>query len=510
MASAGNSQTIARNSFWYSLEMLFNLFAAFFTSVAVARVMGPERLSYFSFMVWLTNITTTVGSFGLPITTRKYMAEYLNNGERGVARATYLVTLKLQTLIAFGLTLLALIAVFTIGDPQYRVISVLLVLNVPGRMIGFIPSQANNADEVMRRNTTPALIGGVINVVLTVFSLWVGWNLVGVAAGMMIGVLVETTMKLLTVERWLGDVTPGVIDPALRKRMFAYSGQGLALMALNVVVWDKSDMFILKMMNHDAKQITFFAIAFNLTERILVIPNAFGGSLGATMMAQYGRGKAKLQEMTVQGARYALLFVLPLLVGMACLSSPLILMLYQGKHDFTPMIPVLAVVATMAIPKALVQAPTNLLLATEKQGFLIIWGCTCGVIDIGLDLLLTPHYGAMGAAIANGSAQALGALGTWIYAWKVQQLDLRLPEFARIGAGGAIMGAAVLTLNHWLHGLPGMVAAIVAGAAVWFIALRLLGAVNSVDAGRFRSVGKSLPGPVQPYWNRLIGLLAPA
>jgi O-antigen/teichoic acid export membrane protein len=507
-ASIGNSQTIARNSFWYSLELLFSFCAAFFTSVAVARIIGPQRLSYFNYLVWLTNITTSVGAVGLPVTTRKYMAEYLNRGEKEVARAAYLATLKIQSLIAAGVTLLALSLVLAVGNPGYRVISVLLVVAMPARMVGFIPSQANNAAEVLKRNTAPALIGGLLTTLLTVFSLWIGWNLTGVAVAVTIGPMLETTLKLRSVESWLGSVRCGVVSPELRKRMFSYSGQGLALMLLNVVVWDRSDMVFLKALNSDAKQITFFSIAFNLTERILMLPNAFGGSLGATMMAQFGRGQAKLQELTVNGARYALLLALPLLVGMACISHPLVLLLY-GK-PYQPLIPALALIALMAVPKALVAAPTLLLQTTERQGFLIFWGCICGAVDMGLDVLLTPRHGAVGAGLANGSAQALAALGIWIYAWRRLHLDLRLKEFARIFLSAAVMAAGVLATNHWLHGYPGMVAAIVAGAVIWFAALRLSGALTAADANRFRSVGSSLPAPVRPYWNRLVGLLAPA
>ena len=43
-------------------------------------------------------------------------------------------------------------------------------------------------------------------------------------------------------------------------------------------------------MNKDNAQVTFFSIAFNLSERILMIPASFGTSLAATMMAQFGRG----------------------------------------------------------------------------------------------------------------------------------------------------------------------------------------------------------------------------
>jgi O-antigen/teichoic acid export membrane protein len=506
-ASPGNSQTIARNSFWYSLEMLFSFCAAFFTSVAVARIIGPQRLSYFNYIVWLTNITTSVGAFGLPVTTRKYMAEYLNRGERGVARAAYLATLQIQSAIAAGITLLSLGLVLAMGDPAYRTVSVLLVMAMPARMIGFIPSQANNADEVMKRNTTPALIGGMLTTLVTVFSLWIGWDLVGVAVAVTLGPMVETILKIRSVEGWLGSVPRGVVSPELRKRMFSYSGQGLALMLLNVVVWDRSDMVFLKALNSDAKQITFFSIAFNLTERILMIPNAFGGSLGATMMAQFGRSQAKLQELTVNGARYALLLALPLLVGMACISHPLVLLLY-GK-PYQPLIPALAVIALMAVPKALVAAPTLLLQTTERQGFLILWGCICGAVDMGLDVLLTPGHGAVGAGIANGSAQALAALGIWIYAWRRLQLDLRLKEFARILFSGATMAAGVLLINRWVHGYPGMAVSIVAGAVIWFTALRLSGALTAADASRFRSIGSFLPASIRPYWNRLIGLLAP-
>ena len=81
-----NTQIIARNSFWYGLETLFGFFAIF-ASVVVARVIGPQRLGPYLYVVLLTSVTATVGAFGLPVTTRKYMAEYLNCGSPGVERS---------------------------------------------------------------------------------------------------------------------------------------------------------------------------------------------------------------------------------------------------------------------------------------------------------------------------------------------------------------------------------------------------------------------------------------
>jgi O-antigen/teichoic acid export membrane protein len=505
--SADNTQTIARNSFWYGIELLFSLVVTFCTSVAVARVMGPERLSYYQLMVWLTNITISVGALGLPATTRKYMAEYLNRGEPGVARATYLATLKIQACIALGVSAVALALVLWLGNPRQLAVSVLLVVSMAPRMVASIPSMANNAAEVMRRNTGPSLAGGVTTTVLTLFGLLVGWDLVGVAAAFAVGNFLECGLKLHSVERWLGGVTRGMVSPELKKRMFAYSGQGLALMLLNVVVWDRSDILILKALNNDPRQITFFSLAFNLSERVLMIPTSFGASLASTMMAQFGRGQARLKEMTVDGARYALLVSLPLLVGVACISQPLVL-LYGEKYR--PMILTLSIVTLMAIPKALVAAPTMLLQATERQGFLILWGCFCGAIDIGLDILLTPRHGANGAAIANGSAQAMAALGIWIYTWRTTGLNLKLGDFGRIVVSGATMATGVLAFNRAVPGYVGMFGSIAIGAAVWMIALRVTVALKPQDVSRFLLVGGQIPAAMRPHWKRLIAWLAPA
>jgi len=505
-SGANNTRTIARNSFWYSLELFFTLGVTLLTSIAVARVIGPERLSYYQLMVWLTNITIAVGSFGLPATTRKYMAEYLNRGEPEVARATYLATLKIQSYITLGVLVAALALVFWLGDPEYRIISVLLVAAMVPRMLATIPSQANNASEVLKRNTGPSLIGGVTSTVITIVSLIVGWGLTALAAAVLIGAALECGLKLRSVESWLGGVPRGTVSPELKKRMFAYSSQGVALMILNVVVWDRSDMVILKAMNNDKTQITFFSLAFNLAERILMIPTSFGGSLGNTMMAQVGRGQARLKEMTADGARYALLVALPMLVGMACISRPLT-SLYGD--DYLPLIPTITIVSLFPIPKALVMAPTMLLQATEKQAFLVVWGCVCGVIDIVLDILLTPQYGANGAAFANGSAQAMAALGIWVYVWKSFGLRLNFVDFGRIVVSGAVMAVGVLAFTRFVPGLLGMLGAILLGAVIWILALRVTAALKPEDVSRFLSIGRALPAAAQPHLKRMIYWLAP-
>jgi len=500
------AHVIARNSFWYGIELAYSLLGALLTSILVARAIGPVKLSYFNFVVYLTNTTAALSGFGIQTMARKYMAEYLNRGDRDVARAIYLAALRIQIWTASGATAVGLALVYWFGEAGYHVIEALLVLNVGPRMIGFIPSQANNADEAMKRNTGPAILGGVVTTVVTLVSLAVGWGLTGVAAATMLGPVLETALKLRSVERWLGSVAPAPIPAELKGRMKKFSGESIALMILNAVVWDRSDIFFLKLLNHDPRQITFFSMAFNLTERLLMMPSVFAQSVAATMMAQYGRGKEELRRLTITSARYSFLMCLPLLAGMACISGPLVALAYGPAY--IPMGRVLAIVSLMAIPKALMASPSSLLQAMERQRQLILWGCVGGAIDFTLDFLLVPTHGAQGAALANGIGQAVAAFGIWFSAWQAGRLDLQFGGFARIAGAGVAMAAAVVGVRRLLPGYAGLALAVAVGALVWMIALRVSRALDRVDASRLLAVGKVFPARLRPFWTRVVGLVA--
>src|SRR5437660_6026373 len=99
-----NSRTIARNSFWFGVETFANLFLTFFTSIVIARSVGPAKLGYFLYLWWIASVAGTIGSLGIPAATRKYMSEYFGRGQMGVVRTVFYRTLRLQVLIAGVIT----------------------------------------------------------------------------------------------------------------------------------------------------------------------------------------------------------------------------------------------------------------------------------------------------------------------------------------------------------------------------------------------------------------------
>src|ERR1700681_1142816 len=125
-----NAKVIGRNFLFMGLEVVITLVCTLLTTIVIARVIGPTRLGYFNLVFWLTTITCSVGSLGIPLTTFKYMGEFLGGGKIELARAVFFYNLRAQTVIASALTAISMIAVFTIIDRQNRVYSALLVLSI--------------------------------------------------------------------------------------------------------------------------------------------------------------------------------------------------------------------------------------------------------------------------------------------------------------------------------------------------------------------------------------------
>lgn len=504
-----NTRVVAKNFLFSGLEVFISIIATLLTTVAVARVMGPQKLGYFNFIYWLTSTSAALGSLGIPMMTLKYMGEYLGRGDQSLAKTIFVRCLWIQTGISFALAVLGEVVVFSIGDPQYRWMSFFLVLSILPVMVSYIPSQANTAAEDFPANTKGTMVGVTVNVVAFGATLIFGWGLLGLAVSVLLFRTAELAAKLLPLLRWSSDIPSTELPPDLRRRMFAFSGRSTGLMMLQLLVWDRSDIIFLKILQADIRQIAFFSVSFSLAERLLLLPQALANSLGATQMAEYGRDRERLYRLTGIAATYMMMTSLPILLGAACLSQAIVRIVYG--QQYLPAIPVFAIVAVFAVSKGLLGPAQTLLYSTEDLGFLLKWGIACGIVNVILDVTLIPGHGAIGAAIANGLAQTTAAAGVWARAVRRFPLQLKTGVLVKLLMTSLCMVAAVLVVTHYRLPLPAEAALGVAtGVLVFFVTLRLVAVLQQEDRQRLLLLGRAVPGRLRPWFGRVIDFLAPA
>jgi O-antigen/teichoic acid export membrane protein len=502
-----NTKTIARNTAWYGLENLIGFGTSLITSIAIARTLGPSKMGYLIYVTWLVSITTSLGGVGVPTTTRKYMAEFIGGGDRATARFIFFRTLTIQTVLASTATLLAVAWVFHDAPPEYRVASLILVFSTLPAMINFIPAQANVAAEHLSANLPASIASTAVYFVVTMLAIFLHWGIVGIASAMLTMRLADFLVRLFpTVRRILAWPSDNVHMPTdLRPRMMRFAAQSVTGLLLTLIVWDRSELFLLKHLSPDIRQLAFYSVAFNLAERLLIFPSVFASASGATVFAQYGRDRSRLPAMTAASVRYLALISIPLHIIAVALAGPALLTLYGTKYAGAFV--VATVSPLLCLPKAFLGPIQSLFESTDRQKYFIITTIIASFIDIGVAWYLIPSLGALGASIGSGSAQITAIGLMWIIG--IRRDGIRLPWrfLAKVTAISTAASVAAYAVSSRL--LP--VWALIVGGAVATITFFLLAYTFKIlepeDSSRFKVISAACPRALAGPMNRAFDLL---
>ena len=481
------------NTIWYGLENLISIGSSFITSVAIARELGPSQMGYIIYVIWIANIASTFGSIGIPVTTRKYMAEYLGAGDRATARFIYLRTFIVQAMLATLATAVSLLWVLHDAPPAYKTASVILLLSIWPAMLNFVSAQANVAAEQLSANLPASLASMLVFLSVVLLAVFRHWGVVGVASAMFAMRFVDFAIRVLPTARRILRWNPEnkSIPQHLYKRMATFALQSLASMVLTLVVWDRSELFLLKHLSADIRQIAFYSVAFNLAERLLIFPNVFAGAAGASMFVQHGRDRTRVPMMVAASIRYLTLSSIPLYAIAIPLAGPAVLLLYG--RQYAGAVAVAMAAPLLCLPKAFLAPIQNLFEASEEQRYFIWATILASFVDVGIAWALVPHYGALGACIGSGAAQTVAIGILWMIGIKRYQIPVPWKFVQKIVAASVAASLAAYLIASHLSAATGLFAGGTIAIVTFLVLIRFFGVLEREDWGRFAVVLGSCP-----------------
>lgn len=475
------------------METLIGFVTTLVTSIAIARTLGPTKMGYIIYVTWLTGIVGQLGSVGIPVTTRKYMAEFLGGGDYSTARFIYFRTFLIQTLLAAVATLGAVFWVFHEAPADYRIAALLLVLGILPSMSNFISAQANVAAETLSANLPGSLASTVTYFVLTLLAVFYNWGINGIAFAMFAMKWADFLVRLIPTMRRILSWDSGHAHPPkdLRARMMSFAMQSVTGMLLTLVVWDRSELFLLKHLTTDIRQLSFYSVAFSLAERLLLFPSIFAAASGASIMAQYGRDRSKLPAMTASSARYIALISLPIHIIAVPLAAPVLLVLYG--EQYVGALLVASVAPLLCLPKAFMGTIQNLFESVDSQKYFIYTTVIASFVDIGVAWALIPAHGALGACIGSGAAQ-FTAVGL-MWAVGIQKYKIRLPWgfLLKITAISVVSSLAAYMVISRMGPLPALITGCVTATVVFIVLAYIFKVLDSEDCDRFKVISNALP-----------------
>jgi O-antigen/teichoic acid export membrane protein len=501
-----NTKTIARNTGWYGLESGISSIVGLATSIAIARTLGPSKMGYIIYVSWIASVVSSLGSMGIPATTQKYMAEFLGMGDQGTARYIYFRTLALQIAVATVATAGILFWVLGDANGDYKLASALIALSIWPSMVNSISAQANVATEELSTNLPASVISILVFFLAILATVVFKWGVIGVGAAMFIMRAVDFIVRFVpTLRRTLQWETAYVQPDGLGVRMLMFSWQSVASMVVALIVWDRSELFLLKNLCADIRQVAYYSVAFNMAERLLVGSSVFGSATGATIFAQYGRDKTRLAALTSSTFRYLALTSIPLHFISAALAFPALMLLYGNQYSGAALVVTLA--PLLCMPKAFIGPVQSLLQSVERQDYVIAATVIAGIVDIGVAWYLIPAHGAVGACIGSGAAQ-ITAVGM-MWAIGIQRYNVQLPwvQLSKITFISLVAALTAYFIAARLSPLWGVLLGGTASLVVFFVLMYLTRVLEPEDHNRFKILTAILPKRISGSADKLLSLL---
>ncbi|MFT4171209.1 MAG: lipopolysaccharide biosynthesis protein [Rhodocyclaceae bacterium] len=255
--------------------------------------------------------------------------------------------------------------------------------------------------------------------------------------------------------------------PALLRQIAPYAVPFAGTLFLGAILaW--ADRLILGALAPAAQTGGYGAASDLVLQGLVLISSAFFLAWYPRMViaAEQGR-RQELESLYQRYAVLALALLLPVALGYALVRHNLVaVLLGQAYSDVSVRVmPWLALSALLAgVRTYLLEIPLHI---GNRMRLHLRNVAACAVTSVVLNLLLVPRYGAVGAAMAGGVAQAVGCLLAWTAARGVMRRRVPLIPLLYILAGCAAMALAVSLIAH--GGIVGLLMEVSTGVTVYAI-----------------------------------------
>lgn len=210
--------------------------------------------------------------------------------------------------------------------------------------------------------------------------------------------------------------------------------------------------------------------AYNLAYRIIVNLNIIGTAVAAVLIARYSRAAAVSDERYRHALRLSVPPLLALCLPIAVLLWPFSADLIRlvGSEEFVPIsthpLSLLWGAAAIALLTTVI---SSALVAGHAQNFLATLNTVNLALNLALNLVLIPRYGATGAAIALICTELSGLVVCLV------MLTRRLSRFIPLRATFTLFAcaAAALAIEHLLGGVYWVLRGLIVAAAFYALAV---------------------------------------
>lgn len=408
----------------------------YLSQIALARWMGATEYGIY---VWTWTLVLVLGGLahlGVGPSLVRLIPTYRESGQMDLLRGLLIGSRWLALLVGsvVALTAYGLIRIFAADvDEMYLLPAMLGVVCIPLFAITDAQDGLGRAQGWMAVALVPPYILRPL-ALLVVMALAHTSGLATDANTAVFAAIVACWAASLVQTLMLQSRLDAEIPPGPRDYAFGFwirSSFPMLLLYASELVVQNTDILILSAYLPPQTIGMYFAAAKTMA-LVMFVHYAVGSAVAKDFAALHARGdRAALVAYARDAVRWTFWPSLAAALAILALGKPL---LWLFSPDFTEAYPVMLILGAGFLVRASVGPSEFLLNALGKQTRCAQVAVLAAAIDIGLNLLLIPPFGLVGAATATASALVVSALLYGRVAWAETGIDISILQLLRRAA----------------------------------------------------------------------------
>jgi O-antigen/teichoic acid export membrane protein len=473
-ATEAVTSNVIRGTLWSLLGSVLPQTYTLIASVILARTLGADGLGQLTFITFTAATLGTLLTLGFPNSVVRHVAEAIGAGRADEVPALYRWAWRWAIVVA----LLAAVCLWLVALAGREPTAAWFLAGITSATL--VLHQTPSVLLIGARRWRDAMIvgtsTGLVSLVVRVLVLLNDGGIVSmVAIDAVFGSLNVLLTSLLARRAVRQLTTQPRRDPELIRRTIRFGLVASISVVITWVVFRRSEVFFLEYFS-TPDQIAIYSIPFSLVATMLFLPQSISYVLTPTFATLFGAGETgRMRDGFARSVRIVTTSTIVMTAYVLVVGPATVRLFYGPEFDESGTVLRILLLSFPLVP--LMTLSNGLLTSMGKQWFATAAIGMAAVVNIGLDLVLISAYDAIGAAIANSSAQVVGSIPLVLYARReIGGLELGGLVFPRALVVSAV--AALLALPSVLVLAP--LAGILVATAIFVLAFLALARIAPV------------------------------
>ena len=478
------SQYLAKNTAFMTMASVGQKLVAFVYFLFLARVMMPERTGIFFLVTSIVTMFSVFTDLGLTSVVIREIAKRPEDRERIVQRS---IGLKLF-LTALAVAIVFIASLLFHYDAQITQLIWITMTVMVFDALALLCYGILRGSQLLRYEAAGILIGQCVTVLIGGASLIIHPSIPFLVLALICGSLANLLVASSQVVRLFGW---RILRPEWNKKALwtlLKIMTPFALAGIFTKIYSSIDVLLIsKILSTTA--VGIYSVAYKFTYAFQFLPLAFSAALYPSLSATIESDKAATAKTFSRAVWYILLIATPIIFGVWLIAPEMVRL---TGHGYSESIIILQTLIFVLFPSFLEIPFGAILNASDRQvSRMKIMGIAM-ITNAGIDLLLIPKYGLMGAVIGSLISYSIMILIEIIIVSKFLPQFLNKEFFIRTGGtllSGLFMLGAGIVLKMWFH----WILVVPCVAIVYVASLLLTRSITKDDLFGLRSLFRKAP-----------------